>query len=157
ASLLRRSYQIYEQELTPLTAKSYRFANSMQTSQRKIPFVGGSGGVGTNYHWTQLAPLYEKELNDFEVRAKDLRRSQIQTSTEKPATREPFPAATFKLIGTNAETYEVKVGASPFTDRRYTIQKLAPELNGLTGIRFSHDNAKSGRYVPVEFEVSEPV
>ena len=39
----------------------------------------------------------------------------------------------------------------------YTITQLAPELNGLTGIRFSHEEAKNGRYEPVEFEVSEPV
>jgi hypothetical protein len=42
-------------------------------------------------------------------------------------------------------------------DRRYTLYELAPELNGLTGIRFSHEEAKNGRYEPVEFEVAEPV
>src|SRR5262249_37754609 len=30
---------------------AYRFANSMQTSQRKIPFPGGANGIGTNYLW----------------------------------------------------------------------------------------------------------
>ena len=69
----------------------------------------------------------------------------------------PWPAAAFKLISTNAETYEVKVGAQPFADRDYTILELAPELKGLTGIRFSHEAAKAGRYQPIEFEASEPV
>jgi hypothetical protein len=34
---------------------------------------------------------------------------------------------------------------------------LAPELEGLTGIRFSHSAAKAGKYEAIEFEVSEPV
>ncbi len=63
----------------------------------------------------------------------------------------------FKLISTNAETYTVGIGAKVFTDRDFTIQSLAPELNGLTGIRFSHNDAKKGKYKPVEFEVDEPV
>ncbi len=51
----------------------------------------------------------------------------------------------------------MQAGAHPFTDRAYKIQKLAPELNGLTGIRISHDTAKSGHYEPVEIETTEPV
>ena len=76
---------------------------------------------------------------------------------EADAPIKPWPAATFKLISTNAETYEVKVGAKVFTDRDFVIQSLAPELNGLTGIRFSHEAARKGRCEPIEFEVSEPV
>jgi hypothetical protein len=51
--------------LTALTTNTYHFANSMQTSHRKIPFVGAVKGVGTNYHWLQVLPLYQKELEDF--------------------------------------------------------------------------------------------
>jgi hypothetical protein len=47
------------------TEDSYHFANSMQTSHRKIPFIGAVKGVGTNYLWSQVLPLYEKELDDF--------------------------------------------------------------------------------------------
>ena len=36
------------------------------------------------------------------------------------------------------------------------IQTLELELNGLTGIRFSHEAAKEG-LPPIEFEASEPV
>ncbi len=50
----------------------------------------------------------------------------------------------------------MEVGAKVFTDRNFTIQSLAPQLNGLTGIRFSHETAKRG-LAPVEFEVAEPV
>ena len=46
--------------LEEFTRDTYRYANSMQTSHRKIPF----GGPGY-YHWTQVLPKYEQELQDF--------------------------------------------------------------------------------------------
>ncbi len=153
---LAESFAAY-QKLAALTEKTYRFANGMQTSQRKIPFTGGVGGKGTNYLWSQLVPLYQKELENFRAKVARLRQSASTTNVVDDANIKPWPAATFKLIGTNAETYEVKVGAEVFTDRNFAIESLAPELNGLTGIRFSHEAAKKGRYQPVEFEVSEPV
>lgn len=143
-------------QLTALTEKTYYAANSLQTGHRKIPFPGAANGVSTNYHWAQVLPLYEKELADFKAQVAELKKPE-PTGSEADAAIPAWPAAKFKLISTNAETYEVKVGARPFADREYTITQLAPELNGLTGIRFSHEEAKNGRYEPVEFEVSEPV
>ena len=138
------------------TTNTYHFANSMQTGHRKIPFPGAANGVGTNYHWTQVLPLYEKELADFKAQVAELKDSK-RAGSETGAPIAAWPATKIKLISTNAETYEVKLGARPFADRKYTLTELAPELNGLTGIRFSHEEAKNGRYVPVEFEVTEPV
>ncbi len=63
---LRASVKEFE-HVAELTQPTYRFANSMQTSHRKIPFPGAVDGVGTNYHWSQVLPLYEKELADFET------------------------------------------------------------------------------------------
>jgi hypothetical protein len=87
----------------------------------------------------------------------------LKATVGAPATVEPNAAvkrltpAKFKLISTNAETYEVKLGARPFSDRNYSIATLAPELNGLNGIRFAHEMAKRGQREPIEFEVDEPV
>ncbi len=61
------------QRLAALTRDTYHFANSMQTAQRKIPAPGGVGGQRANYHWTQLVPLYEKELADFRQQVAALR------------------------------------------------------------------------------------
>jgi len=138
------------------TEDSYLFANSMQTGHRKIPFPGAANGVGTNYHWSQVLPLYEKELADFKAQVAELKNPK-RAGSETGVTIVAWPAAKFKLISTNAETYEVKVGARPFADRKYTFTELASELNGLTGVRLSHEEAKNGRYVPLEFEVAEPV
>lgn len=143
-------------KLTELTKDKYHFANSLQTGHRKIPFPCVVGGVVTNYHWTHVLPLYERELADFRMRVAEL--NETKTGTEKTIAQvAAWPAAKLTLISTNAETYEVKIGARPFMDRQYVITGLAQELTGLTGIRFSHEAAKNGRYTPVEFEVSEPV
>ncbi len=67
----------YFRELTDLTKDTYKFANGMQTTQRKVPFVGGEARPGggeqpANYHWTQVLPLYEKEYADFQARVTTL-------------------------------------------------------------------------------------
>jgi hypothetical protein len=153
---LAESFADY-QKLSALASPAYHFANGMQTSQRKIPFNGGVNGAGTNYLWSQLAPLYRKELENFRARVAELKKTGGHPPTIADANIKPWPAADFTLISTNAETYKVEVGARVFADRNFAIQSLAPELKGLTGIRFSHDAAKKGRYRPIEFEVSQPV
>jgi hypothetical protein len=64
-SFLAASLEDYK-KLAALTDKTYHYANSMHTSQRKIPVPGGVKGTGTNYLWSQLVPLYKKELEDFQ-------------------------------------------------------------------------------------------
>ena len=154
---LAESLADYE-KLAALTENTYHYANSMQTSQRKIPFSGGiKGGGGTNFLWSQLVPLYRRELDDFQKKLAQLKGNLNATNLVDESKIKPWPAAPFKLISTNAETYRVEAGAKVFSDRNFAIQSLAPELNGLTGIRFSHESAKKGRYQPVEFETTEPV
>jgi hypothetical protein len=154
ASHLAESLEHYR-TLAALTKDTYKFANSMQTSQRRIPVTGGEGGKPANYHWTQLVPLYEKELADFQATVAKLKPSDV-TAVDESAMK-PLPAASVKVIGDGAETYTVKVGERVWTDRKYTIESVAPELVGLTGIRFAHEPRKNGQQVPIEFEVTEPV
>jgi hypothetical protein len=145
------------QQLAEMTRDTYRYANSMQTSQRKIPVSGGYKGVGTNYLWSQLVPLYQRELADFQKKLEELKDKASATNSVDESQIKPWQPAAFKLISTNAEKYKVESGAKVFTDRNFVIESVAPELNGLTGIRFSHEAAKKGRYEPVEFETDEPV
>jgi hypothetical protein len=67
AALLAVSLDHYK-ALARLTAETYAYANSLQTSQRSIPVKGSVNGQPANYHWTQLVPVYEKELADFQAR-----------------------------------------------------------------------------------------
>ena len=141
--------------LERLTRDTYRYANSMQTAQRRIPVVGGAGGKPANYHWTQLLPLYEKELADFDAKLAALKKGgRSAANAELLATMKSAP---FTLLSKNAETYTVKVGNPVFTDARHTIEDVATELDGLKGIRFSHEAAKSGKLGPIELSTTGPV
>ncbi len=141
--------------LERLTRDTYSYANSMQTAQRRIPVVGAEGGKPANFHWTQLLPVYEKELADF-----DAKLAALKTGGKAAANAElltTMKAAPFTVRSDNAEMYTVKVGGTVFNDQRYVIQSLAPELDGLKGIRFSNAAAAAGRLGPIEFSTPTAV
>ncbi|MBI2510340.1 MAG: hypothetical protein HYV96_00045 [Opitutae bacterium] len=118
-------------ELARLTAATYKAANSMQTAQRRVPLPGGASGKAANYHWTQLLPVYEKELADF--------RAQVAALQNPGATRThaPFAPADFKLLTPGLETFTVQIGNTAFSDSHAVITTTAPELEGLQGIKLS--------------------
>ncbi len=151
--LLQESLQAYR-ELTELTKDHYRYANSLQTSVRKIPFNGADGKYK---HWTECLPVYEQEFDKFKSRLEELKKSQsTATTSEQEISIQPLTPAPFQLLSGDMEVYEVKKGAKVFKDCDYAITELAPELNGLKGIRFSHNTAqKEG--VQIELEVGRPV
>ena len=145
-NFLVESLVAYKEPWSLLTTLTYHYANSMQTSQRKIPVPGGiRGGAGTNYLWSQLLPLYRRELTDFHSHVTELERG-IKTAAASDSIP-PWTTAQFKLISTNAGNSIASASTPRFsTTRIFVIQKLAPELNGLTGIRFSHEYCgQSGR------------
>lgn len=142
--------------LTNLTKDTYLAANAMQSRQRKIPVVGGDAqNRPDNYLWSQLLPVYEKELVDFTARVDRLKQGQSETLDETSV--KPLAPTPFTLISKDAETYTLAPGERPFADRKYIFEALAPELTGLTGIRFSHTAAKEFKPVAVEIDAAEPV
>jgi hypothetical protein len=150
-TLLAESLEHYR-TLTALTKDTYKAANSMQTAQRRIPFPGGVGGKAANYHWTQLLPLYEKELADF--------RAQV-TALKSPAgamarTHAPLSPAEWKLLTPGLETFTVQVGNTVFTDSPAVFTSTAPELEGLQGIKFALAEAKAGKLPKIEIETKTP-
>lgn len=66
-SHLKESLKAYR-ELVRLTENSYRYANSLQTATRRVPF-NGSGGKYK--HWVECLPVYEKEFAEFSRRIED--------------------------------------------------------------------------------------
>jgi hypothetical protein len=75
-------------ELEKLTRNTYYFANSLQTGHRTIPFPGGDGeDNATNYHWSQVLPLYEEELDAFRRRVAALQPSDVEASRNRAASR----------------------------------------------------------------------
>jgi len=151
ADFLAQSVDHYRR-LVELTDHAYHFANSMQTGQRQIPFKGAINGKPENYLWSQVLPRYEQELADFRAKV-----GKIKTGTLAEETVKPLAGADFKLISTDAQTYDVKQGAAVFTDDAMAIQSLAAELRGLTGVRIPRRLAADGKYQPVEFTCAIPV
>ncbi len=124
--------------LARLTEQTYLYACSMQTRQRKIPFTDGS----VFGHWSQCLPEYEKEFACFKKHLEEMEQGIFPGEGEEEAQEaEPLIGADFELGDSNCETYTVQKGESIFTDMAAPITMLAPELKGLTGIRFGLGNA----------------
>ena len=76
-------------KLAELTEDTYHFANSLQTSHRKIPFSGGEDGRPANYHWTQLVDDYRRELVEFKAKTEVLRETDIASGRPDESNRKP--------------------------------------------------------------------
>jgi hypothetical protein len=139
-------------KLAQSTELTYHFANSMQTSQRRIPVSGGHDGKPANYHWVQLLPIYEKELADLRGQLASAREGREVKTQTLPTLR----AADIKLLSSGAETYRLDVGARVFTDSPVSLQSLVPALLGLTGIRFARTKAADAEEV-IRFSSDRPV
>lgn len=141
----------YFRELTSLTKGTYTAANSMQTAQRRVPFPGGVAGKAANYHWTQLLPLYEKELVDFRARVAALEHPTAGRS------HAPFAPAEFKLLTPSLETFTSQVGNTAFSDSDAVIKSLAPELEGLQGLKLSLAATRAAAPLKIQFSCAKPV
>lgn len=146
--LLEESLKHYK-TLLDLTKDTYRYSNTFHGRQQ-VPKKGV-------YHWDQMVGDYEKELADFRKQVAALGGQPTPATTRADTTAaKPWPSVTFKVLTPGVETYEVKKGAKVFSDRDYTITGMAPQLAGLTGMRFSHAKAEKGT-IQIDFEVNEPV
>ncbi len=153
AEHLAKSLETYR-TLVERTSGTYRYSNTLQTGHRRIPTRGMKDDKPYYHHWEHMLPLYEDELAKFKQRVAGLDK-ETPKARSKPGPK--LKSVPFELLSKDAETYEVKVGAKLFTDRGYTVLQLAEELEGLTGIRFSHDAAKDGKMTPIRFKTAVPV
>ncbi len=129
-ALLAESVERFR-ELTAVAGPAYLTATGMETAQRRIPFPGGMDAFPD---WQQCLPMYEKELATFRKRRAELLSGGA--AAESAATK-PLPQVGFTLESGAGETFTVERGAQLFLDRSETIGDVAPELNGLKGIRIS--------------------
>lgn len=148
---LRNALPLLEQsvtdfrELTELTDRTYRDADGLQTSQRRIPVTGGPN----TDHWRDLLPVYQKELAIFRSRLSDL-----HTPPQSSQQQAPWPQVPFMLPATpDARKFALQTGEDLVIGgrRRLIITSLAPELRGLEGIRTSPRLA-----APLHFTLSAP-
>lgn len=142
----------YFRELTSLTKGTYTAANSMQTAQRRVPFPGGVAGKAANYQWTQLLPVYEKEARDFSAQVQ-----AIVHPTATARTHAPLTPADFKLLTPGLETFTAQVGNTAFSDSDAVIKSLAPELEGLQGLKLSLAATRAAAPLKIQFSCAKPV
>ena len=142
-------------ELTRLAAPAYRYANSMQTAQRKIPIRGANGKYIT---WQEMLPLYEEEWRHFGTHL-----DSLKTATGKPAAApQPFEAATVELATDSntstpgGNTYTPDSGAHPFTDTMLTIKAITPALRNLHGLAVAAATQRRTG-TTLQFTCTEPV
>ncbi|MBB3187017.1 alpha-d-galacturonidase [Microbacter margulisiae] len=145
---LEKSLQYYR-HLVALTENTYLYANSMQTSQRRIP-IGGGGGK--NKTWKEMLPYFETELQNFKRNVAYLQEHGntilSDTTVLKPAN--------VKLSDKNLQTYSLAKGAKIFGDKNLVIDTVANELRDLKAIQFDlkHQMADGTSFT---FESNHPV
>lgn len=135
------------QELAELTSRTYRDAAGLQTTQRRIPVPGGPGAN----HWRDLLPIYQKELSTFRSRLKDLLHAG---ATPNPTYTERIPQVAFTLAKNSAaQQFSLQKGESLSLGVRkpLTISAVAPELEGMEGIRVAPSLA-----TPIHFTLAAP-
>ncbi len=142
AELMEKSLTEYRR-LAELTKETYLFANSMQTPQRKIPFPDGE-----RYgHWKDCLPEYEREYINFLKHLQELKEGSWRPKQSRSDVL-PLKQAGFELVdplknGT-VELFTMEAGESISVGRSRKIEQVAPELNGLRGVRMNFEKAVEG-------------
>ncbi len=146
---LEASVEAYR-KLEERTREAYRYANTLQIGHRRIPFRGEFDGQPAYYHWSQVLPEFEKELASFRERVG--REEILAAGGSLPEEQRRLAALPYRADG----TYRLEVGARPFGKDGPAITALAPELEGLTGVRSGEEAFHEDGGRVVDFEASQP-
>jgi len=138
------------QKLVDLTKGTYLYANSMQTSQRKIP-IGGNDGK--NKTWEELLPFYKQELNNFRRNIDSLKAPKKKAVASKIAA---FKNADVTLVTKPEGFYSVETGKEIFADTATYIKDFAEELKQLNGLKLSKSK-QIAEGTTIEFRCAQPV
>jgi hypothetical protein len=119
------------QKLADLTQNTYLYANSMQTSQRKIPIGGNDGKMKT---WVELLPKYEQELKTFSYNVDSLKQHLGEPSVDKNPPLNPVNVTWLSKI---EGTYSFPQKQSVYSDTTLVTTVYDDVLKNLQGIRLS--------------------
>ena len=150
--LLEKSMK-YWRQLVSLTDNTYLYANSMQTAQRRVPVGGDNGKMKT---WSELATVYQEELDAFKENIEKLKHPVTQTDVKiLPIT--PANVTIHKLQTSNIKFQTLQKGAILFEKRPDTpIDSVAPELVGLQALVLNRDTTRLVG-TTIAFESEKPV
>ena len=152
--LLEQSVALWH-ELVAHADSSYLYANSMQTAQRRIPVGGDHGKMKT---WSELAVVYQAELDAFKENIEKLKHPVTQTDV----LIRPAQPAKVRLVATQSQqtapaTVTLQKGAILFEKRPDTpVDSLAPELVGLQALVLNRDTTRIVG-TTIEYESDKPV
>ena len=154
--------------LSILTEDTYLYANSMQTSQRRVP-VGGDGG---NFKtWSDMLPVYEEELEALKANIVKLKEPSSTRLANTVVAAIPAqvtlyyagaPTATINQSAslstqlTKQYTVPLSKGALLFENRQERIDSVAPELCNLSGIILNRDTTRIAG-TNITFRCDKPV
>ena len=147
--LLEKSNDYYK-SLVDETKDTYLYANSMQTSQRRIP-IGGDGGKYKT--WEEMMPVYVEELESLKENIKAM--TSDDGGKKVAVVNKKAENAPVKIIS-GYKTVALEKGARLFENRDEAIDTVAPELEGLRALVLNRDTTRING-ATIEFESSKPV
>ena len=129
----------------------YLYANSMQTAQRRIPVGGDNGKMKT---WSELAIVYQAELDAFKENLEKLKHPVVQTDVKIMPAK---PAKVTILSPLTSHLLPLEKGAILFENRPDTpVDSVAPELVGLQALVLNRDTTRIVG-TTIEYESDKPV
>ena len=141
----------YFKSLVDKTEDTYLYANSMQIDLRRIPI---SGKDGKNKHWSELLPHYQEEYDNFKRNLIGLKQNKDISLVKKEY--KAFKKADVKILNKNNNFIELKEGAKIYSNKSDKIQKIAPELKGLSALVTNSQN-QINNGTSIEFECSDSI
>lgn len=140
----------YWKKLCRLTDQTYLYANSMQTSQRRIPVGGDDGKMKT---WSELLPVYQDELDALKANIEKLKAPANSSVGSVVSTLAPAKVTLHSPVSTTLMAKD----AILFENREDTrIDSLAPELTRLQALVLNRDTTRIVG-TTVDFSCEEPV
>jgi len=147
--LLQQSVDHFKQ-LTEHTKNAYLYANSMQTSQRKIP-IGGNDGK--NKTWAELLPKYEKELSNFKKNVDSLKRHAGEPEHKADVSFVPVNVTGLSNAGGN---YTLAASTSVYVDTNLVANAYDGILKNMNGLRLSQKE-QIANGTTLKFSTDKPV
>ena len=146
--LLEKSDNYYKQ-LVDKTKDTYLYANSMQTSQRRIPVGGDNGQFKT---WEEMLPVYEEELNNLKAHISHLTSPERNSDT---STKNPIAKNSDIRLVSNYKMVKMAKGVKLFEGRDEAIDSIAAELTEMKALVLNRDTTRINGCT-VEFECDKP-
>ncbi len=141
------------QQLAQITDLTYLYANSMQTAQRRIPVGGDNGKMKT---WSELAKVYQEELDAFKENIEKLKHPVALTDVKILAAT-PAKVTIHKVQNSSFKVQSLQKGAILFENRPDTpVDSVAPELVGMQALVLNRDTTRIVG-TSIEYESDKPV